>query len=391
MNLPDSQYLLVSNLMHFVVCIFIVVYIRLSLENQTNSHSRFVFKRVIYIAILGLFFDMASYIFDTQRFTGAKLLSHTSMFLSVFLTVFLGYVCNKFYDVTFRIKPSKRRMFFYLVPVVLIFVLLIANIFTGWFFSIDKKNVYTRGPAAFLSFALQYILFIVLGIRAIIFKLPSKTIRYLKLRNAFIWIGLLSFVFGLGQLIAGGKIALFCFGITISLLVMFSRFQDDQITNDSLTGLNNRYSLDNYLSDKFKIYFEGIRGKEKLYLIMMDINLFKQINDKYGHTEGDRALKLVASTLKEIGGKYEKLFLARFGGDEFVAVYETVNDHRVNELCVDIKENVKKAAEVVEYPLEIGVGYALYRGKSMTLTELYNVADIALYQDKDKMKKGDAN
>jgi diguanylate cyclase (GGDEF)-like protein len=177
----------------------------------------------------------------------------------------------------------------------------------------------------------------------------------------------------------------------VSLLVMFSRFQDDQITNDSLTGLNNRYSLDNYLSDKFKIYFEGIRGKEKLYLIMMDINLFKQINDKYGHTEGDRALKLVASTFKEIGGKYDKLFLARFGGDEFVAVYETVNEHRVNELCVDIKESVKKAAEGLEYPLEIGVGYALYRGKSMTLTELYNVADIALYQDKDKMKKGDAN
>ena len=327
----------------------------------------------------------------TVRF-GAKFLSHLTIVGSVLLTVFEGCVCNIFYDVTFHIKKEKKERIVYFIPVAVILLLLVLNLFTGILFSIDENNIYTRGPYAFLSFAMQYLMFVVLGIRAILFKLSMRTVKHLKLRNSFILLGLLSFVFGFLQLIAGGKIALFCFGLTASIFVLFLRFQDDQITNDNLTGLNNRYSLDSYLSEKIKTYSEGVHAKKKLYLIMMDINFFKGINDKYGHVEGDNALKITASALKAVGGKHEgKLFLARFGGDEFSAVYEAMNEQMVIDLCDEIKDSLKEKSAGLEYTLEMGMGYAFYKGTSMLLSELYNVADMALYKDKEKLKKEENN
>ena len=224
-------------------------------------------------------------------------------------------------------------------------------------------------------------------IRAVFFRFNVKTIRYAKLRISFILVGSISLVFGLFQILALGKIALHCFGVTASIFIMFLRFQDDQITNDLLTGLNNRYALDAYIEDKIKIYHDGMHGRNQLYLVMMDVNYFKRINDIYGHLEGDRALKSVALTLKKIGSTYKNnLFIARFGGDEFSAVFESNSEHRVIELCNDIKNTLKRETESEKYRLTIGTGYALYTGKNMSISALYKIADKALYEDKDRMK-----
>lgn len=393
MNFPsanfDPAYLLAANILHFIFCAFILVFIGISLNNQNNSHSRIIFKKLIKVAIISLGFDMSSYIFDRQQFFGAKFLSHFSMFATVFFTAFAGYVWNKFYDVIFHIKPCKRRETLYMLPVITIFVLLVINLFTGWLFKIDDNNVYTRGPISLVSFFMQYVLFFVLGVRAAVFKFTVRTIRHLKLRGTFICIALISFITGGMQIIAGGNIALFCFGFTASIFVMFTRFQDDQITNDILTGLNNRYALDTYIEDKIKEYGDGTHGRHKLYLMMMDVNYFKQINDKYGHVEGDKALKLVASMLKTVGAGYGgTLFLSRFGGDEFAAIYETVSEQHVKALCAEIKDSIQIHSKELAYPLTMGVGYALYKGKSMPLTELFDIADKALYEDKDRIKIG---
>lgn len=382
------MHLLASNLMSFVFCIFLVVYMRVALENQNNSHSRFLFKRFISFVLLCLGADMLSYVFDTQTFFGAKLFNHLSMFFSVLLTAFIGFLWNQFFDVVFHIKDETgKRKTIYFIPVLLTLFMLVINWFTGWFFEMGEDNVYVRGPVSLLSFVLQYLLFGVLLFRAIFLKFAVKTIRYSKLRSSFIWIASLSLAFGILQLIAGGKIALHCLGLTAGIFVMFSRFQDDQITNDILTGLNNRYALDAYIDDKTKIYHDGMHGRRQLYLIMMDINYFKRINDVHGHIEGDKALKTVATILKKIGSEYNtELFIARFGGDEFSAVFESDSENKVIELCNEIKETLRRETEDFKYLLTLGAGYALYTGKTMSLASLYERADKALYEDKDRMK-----
>ena len=391
LDISLSDYLLASNLLSFAFCIFMLVFMRLALESQNNSHSRFFLKRFFTVVIIGLSADMLSYVVDTQKFFGAKIISHVSMFVCTISTALVGFLWNRFFDVVFRIADRKKtRNFLYLVPFISLFVLLIVNLFTGIFYSIGVNNVYKRGALAILSFALQYVSFAVLVLRALFHKFSVRTLRYTKLRNGFVLLGIITLVFGIFQILAGGKIALQCLGMTASIFIMFSRFQDDQITNDILTGLNNRYALDTYVADKIKDYGDGMHGRRQLYLIMMDINYFKRINDIHGHIEGDKALKTVAETLKKIGGAYKsELFVARFGGDEFSAVFESESEKRVRQLCSDIKDSLKRDTEDRKYRLTIGAGFALYTGRSMTIDEFYERADKALYEDKEVMKFGE--
>lgn len=389
MRMNASGILLLSNLFHLAFCLFLIIYMRHALENQNNSHARCMFKRFVRCVTWALVADLASYIFDRRQFFGAAFLSHVSMILSVFLTAYVGYLLNLFFDVVFHVKDEhNRRKTMYFLPTALISLLLFINIFNGCLFSIGEDNIYIRGPLSILSFALQYLAFATVAIRASIFKFSVKTIRYIKLRNSFILVGALTLFFGILQIVAQGNIAFQCLGITASIFIIFSRFQDDQITNDILTGLNNRYALDAYIEDKIKIYSDGSHGMTELYLIMMDINYFKRINDTYGHVEGDKALKLVAHILKTIGGVYKSsLFIARFGGDEFAAVFETVGEHKVQILCEDIKNALADETKDYRYLLTMGAGHAVYTGKNMSIEELYDRADKALYADKSREKE----
>ena len=104
-----------------------------------------------------------------------------------------------------------------------------------------------------------------------------------------------------------------CVGITLSILLLYIIYQEQLISTDPLTGLNNRNRFETYMMS----LFSNVDQAEDVYLLMMDADGFKQINDRYGHVEGDHALQVISATLKEVcsasGG-----FIARYGGDEFV-------------------------------------------------------------------------
>ncbi len=386
--LSMSNPLFTSNIFGGIFCASLVLYMRFALNNRNNYRVRYHFKRFMEVAIVALVADTLSYGFDAYNFPTAVFFNYFATSLSIVFTAYVGYGWNRFFDVVFHITRRKRaRTFLLVMPVVAAFALVIANLYNGWFFYISEDNVYTRGQLAFVSFALQYGGFGVVALRAIFHRFKVRTLRYVKLRNSFIWAGAAMLVFGTCQIVGGGEVALQCCGICAGMFVMFCRFQDDQITNDVLTGLNNRYALDTYIEEKFKTYHEGEHSGNQLYLVLMDINYFKTINDEYGHVEGDKALKAVSTTLKAIGSKYRSsLFIARYGGDEFAAVFESNSERKVTRLCNDIKESLAVETEGFEYKLTIGAGYALYTGGTMTLDALYTLADTALYEDKDRVK-----
>lgn len=89
---------------------------------------------------------------------------------------------------------------------------------------------------------------------------------------------------------------------------------------DHLTGLATRRLLD----EKYVLLFESVkRSKGVLTLLMMDLDYFKKYNDRYGHLEGDRVLKVVGGLLKEVF-KRDGDVVSRYGGEEFVVVlYQT--------------------------------------------------------------------
>lgn len=380
--------LFTANIFSGFFCLSLVVYMRFALNNRNNYRLRFFFKRFLEIAVIALLADTLSYGFDRHAFAGARELNYIATSLSIIFTTFVGFIWNRFFDIVLHVKAKKTlRTVIFATPVVVSFALAIANLYNGRFFVIGEDNVYTRGEYAFVSFIVQYFGYAAVAVRAIFHRFKVRTLRYVKLRNSFIWAGCAMLLFGAFQIIGGGSVALQCCGITAGMFVMYLRFQDDQITNDILTGLNNRYALDTYLEDKMRVYHNGTHSGKRLYLILMDINSFKEINDEHGHIEGDRALKTVATTLKAVGMRYRSsLFIARYGGDEFAAVLESHSEKRPVKLCVDIKEMLREESEGLDYELTMGTGYATYTGAAMNYAAFYNLADKALYEDKDRMK-----
>lgn len=112
---------------------------------------------------------------------------------------------------------------------------------------------------------------------------------------------------------------------------------------DHLTGLYNRRALDEFLSDAVNFVHEQCKP---LSLLMIDIDHFKVVNDKYGHRIGDQALCVVATRIKEFVEKTplfpgQTMFAARFGGEEFVVVCSGVGGQEALEFAEQLRQNIE--------------------------------------------------
>lgn len=155
---------------------------------------------------------------------------------------------------------------------------------------------------------------------------------------------------------------------------------------DELTGVYNRRYLEKKLRKEWKICYE--EGK-LISCCLIDIDLFKDFNDTYGHLRGDVILKKVSAALiKSVERKDD--FLARYGGEEFIIILPGRN----KEECTIYAENIRKKIEDLKIlhnishislylTLSIGVSTMIPHNE-MQYDELINQADIALYQAKDK-------
>lgn len=176
---------------------------------------------------------------------------------------------------------------------------------------------------------------------------------------------------------------IFCFATTLMILYVYIVSLHDQVSIDDLTHLNNRTQL-----KKFIVSESGKPGGDKAnrYILMIDLNKFKEINDQYGHVEGDYALRRAADALRAACAANNELktFIARYGGDEFIIVARTDDESRVKELCSNIKaEMVRLNGEAgAKYELTASIGYSCYCGDVFAFQNALAKADEALYKDK---------
>ncbi len=161
----------------------------------------------------------------------------------------------------------------------------------------------------------------------------------------------------------------------------FSRLEH-MAMHDQLTGLANR----RYLKEKL----ESLVLKTSVTsfaLVFIDIDEFKMINDRYGHTYGDYLLKEFSKRLKKF--LPETSFIARQSGDEFVIILEGFSSKaEVNQWCESLISLQQKPYEVYDEMilLTISAGVAIYPDHAKTVHELLTVADHAMYKVKDQGK-----
>lgn len=149
---------------------------------------------------------------------------------------------------------------------------------------------------------------------------------------------------------------------------------------DFLTGLHNRQTLENALSQEFS---RAERYHRKLSVLFLDLDSFKEINDQYGHLAGDRILQHVGRILLQ--SKRSVDVAARYGGDEFVMLLPDTDKKDALTLAERIRTEIGREIVVVdnrEVRLTVSGGIATYPDDALSGKGVFKCADNALYQAK---------
>ncbi len=152
--------------------------------------------------------------------------------------------------------------------------------------------------------------------------------------------------------------------------------------HDPLTGLPNRTYFQDFVNHSLS---HAQRQKQQLYLLFIDLDRFKKINDSQGHEIGDAVLKIVALRLDNLLRADD--FVARLGGDEFAVLYShpTINKAASN-LAKKIIKIISEPFEIDDRSYSIGasIGISVYPDDTDDANTLLRQADLAMYQAKSK-------
>jgi len=153
-----------------------------------------------------------------------------------------------------------------------------------------------------------------------------------------------------------------------------------------MTGLPNARSLQRQFEKEVS---RANRGGKSFQVLMLDLDGFKAVNDNHGHKAGDEMLREISNVIREQLREYD--FLARYGGDEFVALVPEADPGDVEELC----QRIEKA--VSEFRLTVGPGKYASVGVSLgasgypqageTFDQMIVAADKVMYERKMSRKR----
>ncbi len=145
---------------------------------------------------------------------------------------------------------------------------------------------------------------------------------------------------------------------------------------DSLTGIGNRMAYDTTITREIA---RARRHNSELSLLVIDIDLFKQINDRFGHATGDKVLRTVANEIQQALRTSDVLF--RYGGEEFVVILPNTHQDRAHEIAERLRLAVaalKLDNEQEDFSVTISIGNSALRNKDNSIA-LFKRADEALY------------
>lgn len=277
-----------------------------------------------------------------------------------------------------RLLASRYRVVLVASPTVLVVVLAFTSYWTHALFYIDSQGVYSRGFAYMIQPIISYCYVIHTSLHAFVQSRRVESLQTKTIYRTLAFFAILALVGGTFQVVY--SLPGLCVGIMISILLLYIVFQEQLISTDPLTGLNNRNRFETYILS----LFSNVDQAEDVYLLVMDADGFKQINDRYGHVEGDHALQVISAALKEVCSASGS-FIARYGGDEFVVLQKAIAEQDILHLCAAINDELARAE--VPYLLRMSIGYARVGDGVDTWQDLLRAADAELYRVKREKKK----
>lgn len=373
--MQGEQSMLILQMVIYGYSLLVLLFLLLDSRANKRRYSRTsnYFRIVIYVTMLILFVEAVSFAVDRRPGTlmyWAGYLSNAFLFVMNLAPLSLWLVYLDECIVTDDAEKKRKRIV-YLVFNAIVVGIVIVNVFTGILFDITGQNEYVRGPAVYWIMPLNIVLY--LG------YLPS-IYRYRKFTSGRIYELIL--VLGIFPIV-GAAIQLLFYGTPLiwpmmALIALAAHIlvEKEEIRRDCLTGLLSRGQMEaraRYI----------IEHRLPFSMIMLDIDRFKSINDRYGHEEGDQVLcviaNLLAKSIKQVDSAY------RYAGDEFILIIESGHPEAANRVIERLTSNLVKFNESNQkpFPITFSAGAVFYDGTAeIGVIDLFTKADERMYRNK---------
>jgi len=363
-----------SSILSLMILIFIYIHAYNRLEKVFTQYRLFI--ALVQMNIVLIVVDILSWHFNGLPGL-ANMICNKGFNLLLYIIEPMGAVLSilytnfQVYQDDCRVRKQRNALIF---PLVINAVISIMSLQTGWIFSVDAENIYHRGDffgghALFCCGLLIYSFVFVILNRSALEKKCFYALLFYFVPQA-----------------AGTAIQLFNYGVSfnwtgmmLSLLIIYLNIQDRRLHTDYLTGLYNRRQLDSYIQTNI----QNCTLKKSFSAILIDLDDFKLINDRFGHKVGDEALQSVVKIIKKCVSIDD--FVARYGGDEFFIILK-IDDYQLLEQAVNkIREGFEGFNKIGQkpYQIKLSFGYDIYNYQSkMKTDEFFKHVDTLMYNNK---------
>ena len=353
-----------------------MVFLRLTrIENKEKRYiGDWLFDIMIWLTIFGCLAEVGSFLVDGRLFPGARVLSYLLNSFCFIGTCSVGFLWCLYVDLRIfnSIRRLRRRLPWLALPWAADVVMNLINLSgCGLIFTISEANVYQRGSLVLSVYVILFFYFIYSICLADGSRKKSLHIRFFPT-----W-------YFVGPCMVGTLIQGLSYGITVgwtavalALLFVYIQLQSRNSFLDSLSGLYNRRYMDCILSQP-KRY-----SRRSIYGIMIDVNGFKQINDAYGHSKGDNAIRSIGRILSE--SVPDSGIAIRYAGDEFILLLYTDEEELVKSTIRLINQNVDSFNASGEEPfqLSLAMGYSRFDSTSEDTEKFLSAMDEKMYFSK---------
>lgn len=366
----------------FSISIVLILFSVHKWEPCESEDKRILFRMQLML-LMTLATDMIMWLVNGRHGSAFRIVGYADniayyLFQLLVLLEWLKYAYCRIFE---KYISRKKKLFAIIIPLCIIGLCAVTAPLTGWYFYLDEGNLYHRG---ILSFPISLIIlgYLLLVSCGALLQRKKETLFDRKRECAVMGF------FAIPPLL-GGAIQTTIYGASLiwpcaalSVLLLCLNIENQAISQDALTGLNNRGNLDRYLHT-------GIEKEQAISIIMLDINDFKMCNDYYGHEMGDRALVQTANIIKSTFGE-TAAFLSRYGGDEFVVVLNGSKDNQPEQVMGVLQKEIDlfNDTSMLPYKLSLSMGFA--KGiitSAEDISYLLKEADKKMYEDKEKFHK----
>ncbi|MBQ3843328.1 MAG: GGDEF domain-containing protein [Ruminiclostridium sp.] len=361
------QNLVQLNCIPVLIIIFLVFFLKINYRYEKALTKLFIPSIVLLLALIitdNIDYYAADATVDAAIYTsGLDVLHRVAAMLGYDLRITL--MASLISIAAKRVIGHKSTVLFTYLPALVNIVLLLPCLFTDLFFYYYPDGTIGRGPLAYEPHILSvfYMLFLFVLAHLCRKKGKQSEMEILALCGLLTILGFLAeFLFSLRGILIGV--------VALEITFYYLYLHIEHFRFDALTGVFNR--------DAFNADVDKFGSSEISHIMSIDLNNLKQLNDIFGHEEGDKALKAIAKALENACP--DKCCVYRVGGDEFAALCRHKTDAEVEAIVAAMYSHVDEAG------YSCAVGYAEW-GDGKTFTEVYKVADDMMYKKKRTMKE----